>query len=54
MANCTLVKGASSFVLETGCFIEDMLPDAFHCFDKSTKKTRGKTIIKYTSTRWLP
>ena len=33
-----LIWNASSFVLETGFDIEDMLVDVFHWFDKSSKR----------------
>ena len=61
----TANKGASSFALETGFDIEDMLVDVFRWFDKSNKRKNTleefcefmereyKKIIKLLSTHWL-
>ena len=61
----TANKGASSFALEIGFNIEDMLVDVFHWFDKSNKRKNTleefcefmgqeyKKIIKYVFTCWL-
>ena len=40
----TANKGVSSFALETGFNIEDMLVDVFHLLDKSSK--RKNTLYK--------
>ena len=62
----TANKGASSFALETGINTGDMLGDAYHWFDKSSKRKNTleeffckfmkhyyQKIIKYISTLWL-